>query len=416
MQIALIGLNQDSAPIHVRNRASYTDSQKIEAINTLLDMGIEEVVILATCGRNEIYICGGESRIQEHIREVERFFDEFFEIPDIRKHLYVKTGKEAVRHLMTVTCGLDSIVLGEDQILGQVKEAHNLAMDIGSSKKVLNRLFRDAATSSKRIKTDLKLSEHPMSISYIGVKFLLERLGTFKDKRFLIVGTGKMGQLALNYVMESEPGAVYMTNRNHQKVIDLCGDFPEIRMIPYEERYHMIPEVDVVITATASPHSVIKRSEMPVLRGSVYFMDLAVPQDVDPEIATMPGATLFNVDSLMRISEENEKRRQALAVEAQALIEEDIREFSDWMHSVKADPAIVSLNALRKQIEEDTFDYLSRKLNMDNRDRRLMEKMISSALKRMIREPIIKLKSLKDEAEINQYTRAVEELFQFRRD
>lgn len=416
MQIALIGLNQDSAPINVRNRAAYTDSQKIEAINTLLDMGIEEAVILATCGRNEIYICGSENRINEDIDEVERFFEEFFGMPGIRNHLYVKTGREAVRHLMTVACGLDSIVLGEDQILGQVKDAHNLAMDIGSSKKVLNRLFRDAATSSKRIKTELKLSEHPMSISYIGVKFLLERLGTFRDKRFLIVGTGKMGQLALNYVMESEPGAVYMTNRNHQKVIDLCHDFPDIRMIPYEDRYRMISEVDVVITATASPHSVIKLSEMPTLTGPVYFMDLAMPQDVDPDIASLPEATLFNVDSLMRISEENEKRRMELAVEAQALIEEDLREFSNWMHSVKADPAIVSLNALRKQIEADTFDYLNRKLDMDGRDRHLMEKMISSALKRMIREPIIKLKSLKDEAEINQYTRAIEELFQFRRD
>lgn len=416
MQIALIGLNQDSAPINVRNRAAYTDSQKIEAINTLLDMGIEEAVILATCGRNEIYICGGEGRIKEHICEVQRFFEAFFGMPDIRNHLYVKTGREAVRHLMTVACGLDSIVLGEDQILGQVKDAHNLAMDIGSSKKVLNRLFRDAATSAKRIKTELRLSEHPMSISYIGVKFLLERLGTFKDKRFMIIGTGKMGRLALNYVMESEPGAVYMTNRNHQKVIDLCADFPGIRMIPYEDRYRMIPEVDVVITATASPHSVVRLSEMPALTGPVYFMDLAMPQDVDPEIASLPEATLFNVDSLMRISEENEKRRQELAVEAQALIEEDLREFSNWMHSVKADPAIVSLNALRKQIEADTFDYLNRKLDMDGRDRRLMEKMISSALKRMIREPIIKLKSLKDEAEINQYTRAIEELFQFRRD
>ncbi len=416
MQIALIGLNQDSAPINVRNRAAYTDSQKIEAINILLDMGIGEAVILATCGRNEIYICGSESRIKEDIDEVERFFEEFFGMPDIRKHLYVKTGTEAVRHLMTVASGLDSIVLGEDQILGQVKDAHNLAMDIGSSKKVLNRLFRDAATSSKRIKTELKLSEHPMSISYIGVKFLLERLGTFRDKRFLIVGTGKMGQLALNYVMEAEPGVVYMTNRNHQKVIDLCHDFPNIRMIPYEDRYRMISEVDVVITATASPHSVIKLNEMPFLPGTVYFMDLAVPQDVDPEIASLPNATLFNVDSLMRISEENEKRRRELALEAQKLIEEDILEFSDWMHSVKADPAIVSLNALRRQIELDTFDYLNRKLHMDGRERRLMEKMISSALKRMIREPIIKLKSLKDEAEITQYTRAVEDLFQLRRD
>lgn len=415
MQIALIGLNQNSAPIHIRNRAAYTDSQKIEAINILLDMGIEEVVILSTCGRNEIYICDRESEISQSIAHVERFFEEFFEVPDIRNHLYTQVGENAARHLMTVACGLDSIVLGEDQILGQVKEAHSLAMDLGSSKKVLNRLFRDAVTASKRIKTELKMSEHPMSISYIGVKFLLEKLGTFEDKRFLIIGTGKMGRLALSYVMESRPGVVYMTNRNHQKVIDLRNEFPEIQMVPYEDRYRILQEVDVVITATASSHSVIRFNDMPPLLGPVAFMDMAVPQDVEPAVAAIPGVTLFNVDSLMRVSEENELRRRELAREALQLLENDLEEFRSWMHSVKADPAIVSLNALRKQIEDDTFDYLNRKLVMDHRDRRLMEKMISSALKRMIREPIVKLKSLKNEEEIAQYTNFIEDLFQFRR-
>ncbi len=415
MQIALIGLNQNSAPIHIRNRAAYTDSQKIEAINILLDMGIEEVVILATCGRNEIYICDRESNIRSSILQVEHFFEEFFGIPDIRNHLYIETGDGAARHLMTVACGLDSIVLGEDQILGQVKEAHNLSMDLGGSKKVLNRLFRDAITASKRIKTELRISEHPMSISYIGVKFLLEKLGTFENKRFLIIGTGKMGRLALTYVMESKPGVIYMTNRNHQKVIDLRDDFPEIQMIPYEERYKIIPEVDVVITATASSHSVIRFRDMPALNGPLAFMDMAVPQDVESDVASIPGVSLFNVDSLMRISEDNENRRKELALEAQLLIEKDMEEFGSWMHSVKADPAIVSLNALRKQIEDDTFDYLNRKIVMDHRDRKLMEKMINSALKRMIREPIMKLKSLKDEEEITQYTHFIEELFQFRR-
>lgn len=254
-----------------------------------------------------------------------------------------------------------------------------------------------------------------MSISYIGVKFLLEKLGTFEDKRFLIIGTGKMGRLALSYVMESRPGVVYMTNRNHQKVIDLRNEFPEIQMVPYEDRYRILQEVDVVITATASSHSVIRFNDMPPLLGPVAFMDMAVPQDVEPAVAAIPGVTLFNVDSLMRVSEENELRRKELAREALQLLENDLEEFRSWMHSVKADPAIVSLNALRKQIEDDTFDYLNRKLVMDHRDRRLMEKMISSALKRMIREPIVKLKSLKNEEEIAQYTSFIEDLFQFRR-
>lgn len=415
MQIALIGLNQESAGISIRNRTAYTDAHKIEAINALLDMGVEEAVILGTCGRNEIYICDRERTIAQRAQEVSQFFEDFFGVPGIQNHLYIKVGKDAVKHLMTVACGLDSIVLGEDQILGQVKDAHRLAMELGASKKVLNRLFRDAVTASKRIKTELKISEHPVSISYIGVKFLMEKLGSFKDKRFLIVGTGKMGRLALRHIMDAEPGKVYMSNRNHHKVIDLTSEFPEIQMVPYEERYRIIPDVDVVITATASSHCVIRKNEMPQITGPIYIMDMAVPQDVEVEVGEIPGICLYNVDSLIRISEENEARRRTLASEALAIIEKDIEEFGLWMHSVKADPAIVSLNSLRKQIEEDTFDYLSRKLELDQRDRKLMEKMISSALKRMIREPIMKLKSLTDEEEISHYSQVVEELFQFGR-
>lgn len=409
-----IGLNQDTADIQIRNKTAYTDARKIEALNVLLDLEIEEAVILSTCGRNEIYICSREGTIDASVRSVIRFFETFSAWQTLNGIFMCASVGQASRHLMTVACGLDSIVLGEDQILGQVKEAH-LAMDVGSSGKVLNRLFRDAVTAAKRIKTELRISEHPVSISYIGVKFLMEKLGTFEGKRFLIVGTGKMGRLALNYVAESRPGAIYMTNRNHQKVIDLRNEFPDIRMIAYEDRYSTLPAVDVVITATASAHHVF-RAAMPPLTGPLYMMDLALPQDVEPEVGEMADVTLFNVDSLKRISEENEARRKVLAAKALQLIETDLDEFGAWMHSVKTDPAIVSLNALRMQIETDTFDYLNRKLNMDQRDRKLMEKMISSALKRMIREPIVKLKSLKDEAEIARYTEAVEALFQLRRD
>ena len=301
MQIAVIGLNQDTASIQVRNRVAYVESDKIELTTQLLDAGVNELVILATCGRNEIYICDYKEEIHEKTNLIIDTLSSFFNFPELKDFLYVKHGNEAMEHLYKVTAGLDSIVLGEDQILGQVKEAHHLSMELGASGKVLNQLFRDAVTTAKRIKTELKMSEHPMSISYIGVKFLLEQMKTFHDKRLLIIGTGKMGRLALKYVMENSPGVVYMTNRNHEKVIDMQNEYPMIEMVNYGDKHTILKHVDAVITATASPHYVIQNKDLPEKHKGLHILDLALPQDVNENVTDNPNVVLYNVDSLNKI-------------------------------------------------------------------------------------------------------------------
>lgn len=416
MQIAVIGMNQDTAPIQVRNRVAYVESAKIELTTQLLDAGINELVILATCGRNEIYVCDYREEMDSRGTFIIEQLSHFFDFPEISDYLYFKKGDEAVRHLYNVTSGLNSIVLGEDQILGQVKEAHHLAMELGASGKILNQLFRDAVTTSKKIKTDLKISEHPVSISYIGVKFLLAQMGSFKDKRILIIGTGKMGRLALQYVMENEPGVVYMTNRNHQKVIDLRNEYPSIEMVDYTMKHEILNNVDAVITATASPHHVIRKEDLPGYHERLHILDLALPQDVDEDVCEHDYVVLYNVDSLNKISEENERKRQALSVEARFFIDQKIEEFNLWMLSIKVDPAIKSLNMLREYVEKDTLEYLHRKLSLDCKSKKLIDKMVASSLKRMIRTPIIKLKAIEDEEQMHHYLDVLNDLFDFERE
>ena len=208
MNIGVVGVNHNLAPINVREAVSFTDTKKIEAINILLDKEIGEVVIISTCNRSEIYI--NAENIDIKINELSDFYEQYFGVKDINKYLFKKTNLEAIQHLFEVTAGLDSLVLGEDQILGQVRDAHEFCMKLGATKKVFNKLFRDAITTSKEIKTITKISQQPLSISYIGVKLLKEKIGSLEGKNALIVGLGKMNLLTLNHLEEEKIKNIYI--------------------------------------------------------------------------------------------------------------------------------------------------------------------------------------------------------------
>ncbi len=412
MKVAVIGVNHNTAPIKVREKVSFTESRKIEGINCILDYGIKEVVILSTCNRSEIYIVGKE--IEEKIEMVKDFYEDFFDAKEIRPYLFEKKNEEAIFHIYSVASGLDSIVLGEDQILGQAKEALLFSMELGASGKVLNKLFREAITTAKNIKCSTKISEHPLSISYIGVKFLKEKLGSLKNKKALIIGVGKMSTLALKHLLEEELEEIYMTNRSHKKVLDLKNDFPMVKAIPYENRYEILKDMDMVITATASPHTVIKAQDMPKINKNLYIMDIALPRDVEDPVSEVENVWVYDIDDLKKISHENEQKRMELSMVARGIIDESIEEFQDWMKSIKVDPTIKSLHEKCEEIEKDTLGYIYRKLDLDNREKKIIEKMLSSAMKRVVREPIIKLKEIRDEGKREDYINVIEDLFDFR--
>lgn len=410
MNIGVIGVNHNLAPINIRENVSFTDIQKIEAINYFLDKGIEEVVILSTCNRSEIYIQSKD--IEEKIELVENFYEEFFNAKGIKEYLFSKKHALAIEHLFKVTSGLDSIVLGEDQILGQVKDAHDFSMQLGSSKKVFNKLFREAITTAKEIKNTTKISHQPLSISYIGVKFLQDKIGDLEGKKALVIGVGKMSKLTMKHLEEEKVDTIYVSNRSHGKVKELEAEFKGIVPIKYEDRYKVMNDVDIVISATASPHIVIKRDEMPMVNRKILMMDIALPRDIDPKINELENIEVYDIDNLKDIHDKNDKKRKELAEIGYGMISEKIKEFLEWLDSIKIDPTIESLNDKCLEIREDTLDYIYRKTNLDSRDKKIIDKMLTSALKRLIREPIINLKQTKDKGKREEYIKLVEELFE----
>lgn len=410
MNIGVIGVNHNLAPINIRENVSFTDIQKIEAINYFLDKGIEEVVILSTCNRSEIYIQSKD--IEQKIELVENFYEEFFNAKGIKEYLFSKKHALAIEHLFKVTSGLDSIVLGEDQILGQVKDAHDFSMQLGSSKKVFNKLFREAITTAKEIKNTTKISHQPLSISYIGVKFLQDKIGDLEGKKALVIGVGKMSKLTMKHLEEEKVDTIYVSNRSHGKVKELEDEFKGIVPIKYEDRYKVMNDVDIVISATASPHIVIKHDEMPMVNRKILMMDIALPRDIDPKINELENIEVYDIDNLKDIHDKNDKKRKELAEIGYRMISEKIKEFLEWLDSIKIDPTIESLNDKCLEIREDTLDYIYRKTNLDSRDKKIIDKMLTSALKRLIREPIINLKQTKDKGKREEYIKLVEELFE----
>lgn len=414
MNFAVIGINHKTASIEIREKVAFTDSKKIEGINILLDKGIDEVVILSTCNRSEIYIVDYSEQIEANIEKVIEFYIDFFYLKEIKKYIYFKKDKDAVMHLYKVTSGLDSIVLGEDQILGQVKASHHFSMDIGGSKKILNKLFNETVKTAKYIKSTLKISEHPLSISYIGVKFLKNKLNILSDKKALIIGLGKIGRLTLEYLIEENINIIYMINRNHKKVVDLVKEYPSVIPVDYYNRYDVLKNVDILVTATSSPHTIIEYDKLENIKNKLTILDLALPKDVDNNVSKLKNITLFDIDDLKSISIHNENKRKELSKKAELIISEQIVEFYIWLKNIKVDPIIKFFNEKCEIIKEDTLDYIIKKIDLDNRDTKIISKMVTSALKRIIRDPILKLKKIDDEDKREIYIKVLEELFDFK--
>ena len=410
MSIGVIGVNHNLAPINIREKVSFTDTQRIEAIDYFLDIGIEEIVILSTCSRSEIYIQSEE--IDKKVKLVEEFYEKFFNVQGIKRYLFSKKDIDAIDHLFKVTSGLDSIVLGEDQILGQVKDAHDFSMKLGSSKKIYNKLFREAITTAKEIKNTTNISHQPLSISYIAVKFLKNKIGSLEGKKALVIGVGKMSKLTMKHLEEEKIDTIYVSNRSHGKINQLEDEFKTIVPIRYEDRYKVMNDIDIVISATSSPHTVIKYDQIPKIQRKIFMMDIALPRDIDPKINELKNIEVYYIDNLKDIYDKNDKKRKELAQIGFKMISEKIEEILEWLDTITIDPTIQSLNDKCLEIREDTLNYIYKKTNLDDRDKKIIDKMLTSALKRLIREPIINLKKTKDKGKREEYIKLIEELFE----
>lgn len=404
----VLGISHKKTPIEIREQAFLSEIKKIQALEILSQKGLDSV-ILSTCNRCEIYTACED--LDSGINILKDFFLNFFDISLIEQYLFIKKDISAINHLYKVCAGLDSMVIGEDQILGQVKDSMQNSMQLGMSNKFLNKIFREAITTAKEIKSSLKISENPLSLSYIAIKNLNAMLKDLSDKRVVVVGTGKMGILAIKHLISYNVKDIFCCNRSYDKVKELMKSYPFLHYFDYEKRYELIKDADILITSTSSPHTIIKYADMPKLNKKLYAIDLSLPRDIDSNIKNMKNVELLDIDSLNMVSKNNEKMRENLKEKAQILINSSIDELMQWLNTEKSDSTIASLNQRCDTIQKDTMSYINRKLNLNSHDKRIIEKMLSSALKRVIKPTITRLKQIDENDKQQEYIDILNELF-----
>ncbi len=407
MQFCFLGLNYKNTGLDVRDKTSFTDSRKIDFLQKIEEYGINQCMILSTCNRSEVYFFYNE---REQVTFVRSAYLSFFDKVDVETYLLLYQNEKAMEYLFRVTAGLESQVLGEDQILGQVKEALDFSRTMGYTKKELNKLVRDAISCAKKIKTNFKISEIPLSVSYIGIKYLEEAAG-LSGKKILVIGSGKMSALALRYLYEYGAARVFLCSRTVTHARALQKEFPEIQIIDYDMRYQVLEECDVVISATASPHTVLKKSEANI-RNELYLLDLAAPRDIDTSFLDDDRCHLINLDTLRRISDENRKEKEEIAKKCQEFILQDLEETRKWFMISRMDDTIESLQQRCSEIVDDSFGYLNRKLELGEREKTILRKTLNASLQRLMKEPIQELKQLDTKEKQDHYKEMVCRLFQ----
>jgi glutamyl-tRNA reductase len=409
MEIAVIGLSYKNADVDLRGEVAFTTSMKCQATQVFQEKHIKEFMILSTCNRSEIYIATQD--MERDIQTIKNYYKKLAGTK-IEDFLYVKQYEVAIQHIYQVASGLDSLILGEDEILGQMKQALDFSIEQGSSKKYLTKVVREAITFSKKVRNAYKLSENQLSVASIAIKYLKEVLGTLENQRILMIGTGEMGQLLLKYIELEKTGQIYLTNRTHCKESADIYAGKNIVHIEYDERYRYLDDVDIVISATASPHIIIERGYIDHVKPPITFLDMAVPRDIDPAIDTLDHVSVITLDTLRNIASKHQFQRQEMAHQIKRLIHEEVKEIELWILRAKADGIIKAFHEKQGQVLEQGQEILEG-LQLNSKQLQSIQTLLKRSTWQMIKEPVTQLKSIQESETMVQYKMLIEKLFDF---
>ncbi len=418
MEIIVIGLNHKTASIEIRERLAFQESEIEEALRQIKAIpSIREAILLSTCNRVELYATCKE--VEEAVQELKEFLSQFHQFPLERfeKNLYLLMGKEAVRHIFRVASSLDSMVVGEPQILGQIKEAYQKANESNASGVVLHRLLHRAFHVAKRVRTETKISNSAVSVSSVAVELAQRIFGTLEDRVVFLIGAGEMIELAARHLVSGGVRKILVTNRTYERAVSLAQEF-QGEAIPFDEINRGLKKADIVISATNSPVPILTSEQITRVmkerkQRPIFFIDIADPRDIEPKVGGLENVYLFNIDDLQRVAYENLKDREKEAEKAEGIVGEEVERFVRWYHSLEVTPTII---ALRKKFEEIRRRELEKMLSLHpeltEKERKSLEAMTSAIINKILHEPITQLKEKDEEAMADFYIDALQTLFQ----
>ena len=416
MRLYAVGLSHRTAPVELRESVDFSRKGLELALAELASRGIgRELVVLSTCNRAEIYAV---AETDETTDQIGRFFSDYHDLPhaDVHPHLYVYRGPDVARHLFRVAAGLDSLVVGEPQILGQVKTAYATASDRQFTAALTNRLFHSAFSVGKRVRSETGLGEGAVSVSYAAIALAKKIFGDLKGRAVLILGAGEMAKLTGIHFQSQHVKQITIASRTLQSAQSLASRL-DGTAVPWDRVDAALASADIVVTATGASEPVLTRSRiddaMRSRRGRpLFIIDIAVPRDVEASVGSLDQVFLYNIDDLRTIVQENLTRRGAELARAEAIVDEEVAKYTAWMQSREIVPTVVALRQRFEAIRRAELQRLEPKLSGLPPDARArLDEVTRLIVEKLLLTPTEQLKSVSDQAMIVAYADALNRLF-----
>ena len=414
--IALVGMSHRTAPIETREQLALDDEATRQVVSDLVGLaGIDEAVVLSTCNRVEVVVAGTDEQVL--VDRVRRYLIERSGLSErsLRDHSYSLVERDAVQHMFRVTSSLDSLVVGEPQILGQVKSAYRTCSEIGGTAHTLNRAFSSALNTAKRVRTDTKIAENAVSISYAAVELAKKVFGQLAGLRAMVIGAGKMGGLALKHFQAAGARELHIVNRSVERARRAAaahGGIPH----GLDELESMLEKVDIVVTSTGSQnyivtYDVMKRVVAKRRYKPLFLIDIAVPRDIDPRCDGLSNVYLFDVDDLEKVVAANLEARRGEAARAERIVAEATDEMMRWIAQHKVVPTIVQLREKLCTLRDSELDrFLRAHPELDDKTRADVERLVNGLVNKVLHEPTVSLRNSVDDVDGSLVT-AVRSLF-----
>ncbi|MGB9627262.1 MAG: glutamyl-tRNA reductase [Thermodesulfobacteriota bacterium] len=418
MELLLVGLNHKTAPIEIRECLAFKEDKLEEAFQKVHSLpSLKEDMILSTCNRVEIYAVSREPETAIHA--LKEFLSQYHGIPlrNFEKSLYAPIGEEAVRHLFRVASSLDSMVIGEPQILGQIKEAYHLAQQVKTSGLLLHRLLHRAFHVAKRVRTETRIGNSAVSVSFVAVELAKKIFGSLEEKIVMLIGAGEMSELAAKHLVSGGAGNLLVANRTYERAVALAQEFKG-EAIPFEEIPVGLKKADIVISATDSPYYIIRHDQVSRVmkdrkQRPIFFIDIADPRNIEPKVDEIGNVYLYNIDDLKKVADDNIQDRKKEAEKAEAIVQEEVVKFVNWYRSLEVTPTIVSLKKKFEEIRKRELEKaFSLHPNFSDKERESLDAMTSAIINKILHSPLTLLKKNEEDWMTDLYIDSLRTLFQ----
>ncbi|MFN8968916.1 MAG: glutamyl-tRNA reductase [Pseudanabaena sp.] len=406
MNLAVVGLSHKTATVEVREKLSIPEDRMEAAIAQLMSYpSIEEAAILSTCNRLELYVVTSEA--ESGIREIMQFLSEFSQLPlqYLRRYLFILLRQDAVTHLMRVASGLDSLVLGEGQILAQVKNTHRLAQQHNGAGRILNQLFKQSLSAGKRVRTETEIGTGAVSISSAAVELAQIKLQNLSDKHTTIIGAGKMSRLLVKHLISKGALKIALVNRSRDRAAAMLKEFEtsdaEFDIRPLDQMLDCVAISDLVFTSTASTEVILSHQNLDAIAQNhtgLTLIDISVPRNISSDVKDLPNTRAFNVDDLQAVVAGNQESRRQMAMQAEILLEGCVAEFDMWWRSLETVPTISKLRQKLEIIREQEMEKALSRLGNDFADKHqdVIESMTRGIINKILHDPMVQLRAQQD--------------------